>query len=195
MSTPISYLISDLDAEIQAQVPAWANRSDYTTLRNRAYRRALGEYSDGLTSQDDIFIRADCLASPVSLGSAPTIATTPGVIFQIALPAGALRVAGDSIMIQKSSTTEFFNVPRMAWANIVPSGSGQTPYGFWENNGIINIYTTTSDFDHTAGAAFDYYRQIDATQSPTSTAMDIKYEDFDQLVDTTISFLQAYLNN
>jgi hypothetical protein len=191
--TPIAFTIDDLDAEIQAQVPSWANRSDYVVLRNRAYRKALSEYSDGLIGQDDIFVRGDCLGSPITLSTAK-IATTPGVIFQIALPTGALFVAGDNILVQKSATTEFFNVPRMPWASIVPSGGSQTPYAFWENNGIVNIYTATADFDATASAVFDFYRQLDSTQSPTTTAMDIKYEDFEQLVDTTVSFLQAYIN-
>lgn len=188
MPTAITYDFDDLDQEIQAQEPKWSNRSDYITLRNRAYRRALAEYSDQLVGADDIWIRKDNFGTPITLGAALVSYASNGYIFQVALPSDAIRVAEDTILVVKSAT-EFDMVPRKAFASIDPTTD---LYAFWENEGKINIWSK-SDLDATATVAFDYYRAIDATQTPTTTPLDIKYQDFGQIVDATTSFLADYV--
>jgi len=189
MSTYITYTIDDLDAEIKADDARYTNRSDYATLRNRAYRKALAEYAGSLRGSDDIFIRGDTFLAPIAIGAAVITVTGKGLIYQVALPAGAYKVAGDSILVE-FSTTEFDQVPRMTWGEILLSGS-PTPYAFWENNGILNIFSAT-DLNATAHVGFDYYRRLDATQT-AGTALDIKSDDFGQLVDSTSAFLSSYL--
>jgi hypothetical protein len=192
MPTYLEYTVADLDAEIQAIEPKWANRSDYTTLRDRALRRAMSEYNDSLITGDDAFAKASMLSAPITLGTA-LINTTVGDIFGVDLPADALAVAGDAILVQKSATTEFFSVPRMNWTDIVPSGGSQTAYAFWQDGLTLYVYTKDSNFDATASAAFDYFRRLDVTQSPTSIALDIKDRDFGQIVDSTLAFLESYI--
>lgn len=190
MSTYITFTIDDLDAEVKDMRPQWANRSDFATLRNMVYRKALAAYEKTLRDTNDIFIRKDTFGAPVSIGT-EEIATTIGNIWQAALPAGAYGVAGDAIMVEKS-TTEFLSVPRLSWQQIVPSGADQTISGFWENDGNILIYDKDTTFASGSSVCFDYYRRLDATQT-TGTALDIKAQDFPQLVSDVVSYLESYV--
>jgi hypothetical protein len=84
----------------------------------------------------------------------------------------------------------------MSWSAIVANGGSQTEYAFWENNGLLNVYVKdggSADFDNTASVVFDYFRRLDVTQSPTSTALDILTDFFPTLVDNVVSYLESYI--
>lgn len=192
MSTYVVFTIDDLDAELKAIKDRWTNRSDFTTLRNRALRRTMAEYQASLHNADDIFGRANTYDAPITIGT-EKINTTVGDVYKVALPAGAVRVAGDAIQVAKATTATFVNVPRMEWADIIASGVDQTPYAFWEENGILMIYDKDGNFDNTAVCNFSYYRSLDVTQTPTTTPLDIKPNDFAEIIDNVDGFMSSYV--
>jgi hypothetical protein len=191
MPTYLTFTIDDLDAEIQALDSKWLNRSDFATLRERAYKRAIGEYQEELISNDDIFIRSNTFGLPIAIGTAK-VDTAGADIFVVDLPADALQVAGDSILVSKDTTANFLNVPRMTWADIVASGVDQTDCAFWEDNGQIVIYSKDGTIVDTDVVHAPYYRRLDVTQTPTTTDLDIKTKDFDEIIDSTKSFMDSY---
>lgn len=167
--TTIALTIADLDNEILKQNPALGNYQDYQARRTRAYVETIASYEETLAEADDIFARSNTFAAPIAIGTA-VVTTTTGDIYTVTLPTTARRVAGDSIMVSKVSSTDFVNVPRMAWASIVANGTGQTPYAFWEDNGQIVIYDKDgANFDNTSMVNFPFYRKFDVTVSVAPT--------------------------
>jgi hypothetical protein len=189
MPTYITYLVDDLDAELKKQNPLLNNFTDFTARRTRSYLQVLADYQEELAQNDDPFVKADNYSSPITTGT-EKINTTVGDIYRIALPADVLRVAGNAILVAKGTTAIFDSVPRMSWDTIIASGGSQTPFAFWEENGYLVIYDKDGNFDNTAAVSFPYYRRLDATVTPTTTALDIKPNGFSSIVSSVLSLMK-----
>jgi hypothetical protein len=156
----ISFTLADLDNEMLKQSPLLWNYQDYQARRMRELNATLATYQETLAQADDFFVRKNIFASPIAIGTAK-VTTTTGDIYTVAPPTDFRRVAGDAIMVSKAASPDFCNVPRMTWEAIVASGSSQTPYAFWEENGQIVIYDKDgANFDNASNVNFSYYRQL-----------------------------------
>lgn len=189
MPSYVTLTIDDLDAELKKEQQLLANFADFTARRTRCYQDVLAEYQESLAQSDDIFVRADNIDTPTALGT-EKVNTSTGDVYSVALPSDARRIAGNNIMVELAASATFVNVPRMSWDTIIASGGSQTPYAFWEKNGKLLIYVKdTGAFVNTASVVFTYYRKLDATVT-TGTALDIKPQDFSQIVSDTLTLIK-----
>ena len=189
MSTYIALTIDDLDAELKKQNPLLVNYADFAARRTRAYSTALAQYQETLADADDTFVRGNVYASPLTTGTAAIVTSTGDIYIPTTLPDDFRRVAGDAILVSKVSTADFCNVPRMPWASIIASGSSQTPYAFYEDKGQIVVYDKDgANFDDASKVTFEYYRELDCTLT-TGTALDIKQEDFGNIVTAVLQLM------
>ncbi len=189
MPTYVALTIADLQAELNKQNAAFANYSDFTTRFARAFNTALTQYEEQLAQADDIFVRNNTYASPIAIGTAK-ITTTTGDVYQVTPPTDFRRIAGNGILVSKAATADFCDVPRMTFDSLITTGSSQTPFAFWEDHGMIMIYDKDgANFDNTSQVDFSYYRKLDATNSPTSTPLDIKQMDFADMVSTVLGLM------
>lgn len=172
----------DLDARVNKIQPSLAFRSDRATLRDNAYAQVIAQYNQELITADDDHARLDNFASPLSTGSSPTVDTASYDIYQVARPAGEIRIAGNYLYLEKATGT-FFKVPRVAFDDIIiATGDDQTLYAFYENKGKINLIIKDSEFVDPADFCYNFYRILDSTLPDASTTpLDIRDEDFQSI--------------
>lgn len=173
---PIEYTRDQLDARLTDLESSLSNYADFDTRRDRDFGIVIGEYWKELITANDDFIRDSNFSSPLSTGM-ETVNTTIGDFFEIALPTGQVRIAGDTIFL-KQGTGTFFPVPRITLADI---DTATTNIGFYENKDKIIIYAKEGEFAAPGSLVYNFYRWLDNVLTLGSSVLDIKPEDFEML--------------
>jgi hypothetical protein len=170
------YTRDQFDARLQDLEDALSNYADFDTRRDREFGIVIGEYWKELLTANDDFVRDSNFASPVSTGT-ETINTTIGDFFEIALPTGQVRIAGDTIFL-KQGTAKFMPVSRITLADI---DTATTHIGFYENKGKIILYAKEGEFIAPGSLVYNFYRWLDNVLALGTSVLDIKPEDFEML--------------
>lgn len=185
----ILYYRDDLDKKIKKINPSLGLRTDFSTLRDAAYAQVIGEYNRELITADDDWGRGDNFAAPLTTGSTETVNTASYDIWQLARASTQIRIAGNDLYLQKTTTT-FFKVPRIAFDDIIVAGVDATLYAFYENKDKINLIIKDAEFVAPASLCYNFYRWLDNTLPDASTTpLDIKFDDFESIAERVTNYM------
>lgn len=185
----IEFLIDDLDARLKLLRSSLATRSDFTALRDQAFKMAMAKYQAGLRIDLDPWATLETMSGTApSTGTAVLDNATIGDLYQITLLTGAERVAGDVIWVEQDAGV-FKACPRLSLEEIILGGADEVTLAFFETKGIINLYAKQALFTAPAEVHYLYFRTLDTDTTPTTNPIDIKSDDFSDFCDSVLEFI------
>jgi hypothetical protein len=178
------FTIGDLIEDIELRVPSINDKVSKADRIARGWRKTMAAYAKRLRDEGNPFAFGSTFdGTDPSTGTAE-INTGQGDVFRVALVSGARSVAHDSLYMWNG--TAWALVPRIDPDDI----TADTVSGFWEVKGYIMIYVKDGTITTPASFHYHYNRFFSADTSNTSTEIDAIPEDYDELLDTVVSFVE-----